>query len=111
MEERLRRYMWWKGKLSEHERAGRAMAFWDPRLMRQDGLDGLHTKTDSQLSEGLVRKDRTKAERGARRRNRGGGTSMSVVSTSHRGSSETEGRVLMLGEEVVVQEARDIAEL
>src|ERR1700730_3625303 len=73
MEEKLRRYLWWKGKLSERERAGRPAAlFPDTMMMQQDASNGSRTDNDLRLSEGLKRKDKAKAGRGARRRIRGG---------------------------------------
>ncbi|KAI0742082.1 hypothetical protein C8Q80DRAFT_1110846 [Daedaleopsis nitida] len=96
MEDKLKLYLWWKGKLSERKADGRGpIALPQPK-----------DKAVDNLSEALKRKDREKQERAAsRRRVRGGAPA--PASTRDAGARAA-GRGTM-GEVEIKQEAEDIA--
>lgn len=73
MEDKLRLYLWWKGKLAERKQDGRT-PFAMPVGQKNQGEGGAG---DSEVSEALKRKDKERQARAAnRRRVRGGAPSV-----------------------------------
>ena len=96
MEDKLRLYLWWKGKLSERKAEGKVPIALPKSAERGDG----------ELSEALKKKDRDRVERQAKRRRvRGGGPV--VVSSGREEAKSARG----LGEVEIKKEADDIAAL
>lgn len=101
MEQKLRLYLWWKGKLSERKQDGRS-SFSFPEKGQ-----GNNRSERQELSDALKKKDREKAERaGSRRRVRGGAP---APAASNR--KEIEPQDLAIGEGEIRDEAEGIAEL
>lgn len=100
MMQKLRVYLWWKSQLLARKQEGKThFAMPDTSRRAGDGLDGLYGQNDD-ISEGLKKKDKEKAERNqSRRRIRGGGP------TSSSGSRETKTASVDLGPDRV--KARD----
>ena len=97
MEDKLRLYLWWKGKLSERKAEGKG-----PIALPKERAD----RGDGELSEALKKKDRDRVERQAKRRRvRGGGPV--VVSSGREEAKSARG----LGEVEIKKEADDIAAL
>jgi len=76
MMRKLRVYLWWKSQLLAKKQEGKThFAMPDTSRRPGDGLDGVYGQNDD-ISEGLKKKDKEKAERSqSRRRIRGGGPS------------------------------------
>jgi len=111
MEDKLRLYLSWKGKLSEPRQGGKNMINM-PDERQRDGLDQLGNAEEDGLSEALKRKDRQKKEKIANRRRVRGGTPGPVTSGSGRTTAtKDERKVLVVGEEAMRDEAEDIADL
>ncbi|THH13224.1 hypothetical protein EW146_g6966 [Bondarzewia mesenterica] len=101
MEDKLRLYFWWKAKLSED---GKSRTFERPP-------DKGSNNPPNEISEALKKKDKDRRERVAsRRRVRGGaaGAAASAESGRSRGTADRVG--MTLGEEVMRDEAENIAE-
>ncbi|KAI0365205.1 hypothetical protein BV20DRAFT_954830 [Pilatotrama ljubarskyi] len=99
MEDKLRLYLWWKGKLSERRAGGKApiaLPQGQDRSRQGGGNDG--------VSEALRRKDRERQERAMNRRRVRGGAPAAAPSTRDSGSKGT------LGEGEIKKEADDIAD-
>ena len=72
MENKLRLYLWWKGKLGDRKQDGRA-PFGMPEVRWSNEQGAASNDADAGLSEALKKKDREKRERAMnRRRVRGG---------------------------------------
>jgi DNA excision repair protein ERCC-4 len=110
MEDKLRFYLWWKGKLSEATRDGK-----DPFHMpdaSKERFDQSGGTGDEGLSEALKRKDRAKKEKNAnRRRVRGGGPGSAASGGGRTTAPKDDRRNLVAGEEEMRDEAENIAEL
>ena len=93
MEDKLRLYLWWKGKLSERKAEGKGP------IALPKGKDN----APDEISEALKRKDREKQERAAsRRRVRGGAPAAAPTARE---------AAVARGEVEIKQEADDIADL
>ena len=101
MEDKLRLYLWWKSKLSED--ASKARDGKPPTPVRKEPDQELKNG----LSEALRKKDRDKADRIASRRRVRGGAAASIASDRSKGK----GPAMSLGEEVMRDEAKSIAQL
>ncbi|KAL6299457.1 hypothetical protein BKA93DRAFT_819892 [Sparassis latifolia] len=98
MEDKLRSYLWWKGKLSEQKQ--------DPKA--QFTLKKDQPGRDIGLSEALKRKDKEKRERAAnRRRVRGGAPTAS--SSRENTAAQVDAEVELIGEVSMKEEADTIA--
>ena len=95
MEDKLRLYLWWKGKLSERKAEGRS-----PIALPK----GRDQNDNNEVSEALKRKDKERQERSANRRRVRGGAPVAVSA----GRETASGSV---GEANIKQEADDIAAL
>ena len=93
MEDKLRLYLWWKGKLSERKAEGRGP------IALPKGKDN----APDEISEALKRKDREKQERAASRRRVRGGAPAAAPTTRE--------AAVARGEVEIKQEADDIADL
>ena len=96
MEDKLRLYLWWKGKLSERKAEGKG-----PIALPQG------KSKDDDVSEALKRKDREKQERAANRRRVRGGAP--AAATTGRDAKPAAGGAM--GEGEIKKEADDIAAL
>ena len=95
MEDKLKLYLWWKGKLSERKAEGKG-----PIALPKSTENG-----DNEVSEALKRKDRERQERQAnRRRVRGGAPAVAPVRDK---AATSKG----LGDVEIKKEADDIAAL
>ena len=102
MEDKLRLYLWWKGKLSERKAEGKG-----PIALPQ-GKD----QADSGMSEALKKKDRDRQERQAKRRRvRGGGPAVGLGRDEVASGGGSGGGGGGMGEVGIKQEADDIAAL
>ncbi|KAI0353441.1 hypothetical protein OH77DRAFT_1522621 [Trametes cingulata] len=97
MEDKLRLYLWWKGKLSERRAEGKG-----PIALPQ--AQAQERRQDEGVSEALKRKDRERQERAMNRRRVRGGAPAAATSTRDSGSKGT------LGEGEIKKEADDIAD-
>ena len=95
MEDKLRLYLWWKGKLSERKAEGKGP------IALPKGKD----KGETDISEALKRKDKEKMERAANRRRVRGGAPPPVTARKDRSKVDT------LEESGIKKEADDIAAL
>ncbi|OSD00090.1 hypothetical protein PYCCODRAFT_1371782 [Trametes coccinea BRFM310] len=99
MEDKLRLYLWWKGKLSQRRSEGKGP------IALPKGQDASRPKPDDGVSEALKRKDKERQERAMnRRRIRGGAPAAAVASTRDRTASGA------LPEGEIKKEADDIAD-
>ncbi|KAI9064710.1 hypothetical protein FKP32DRAFT_1757286 [Trametes sanguinea] len=96
MEDKLRLYLWWKGKLSERRAEGKGP------IALPKGQDASRPKPDDGVSEALKRKDRERQERAMNRRRMRGGAP--APATRDRTASEA------LPEGEIKKEADDIAD-
>ena len=95
MEDKLKLYLWWKGKLSERKAEGKGPI----------ALPKITENGDNEVSEALKRKDRERQERQAnRRRVRGGAPAVAPVRDK---AATGKG----LGDVEIKKEADDIAAL
>ena len=95
MEDKLKLYLWWKGKLSERKAEGKG-----PIALPKSTENG-----DNEVSEALKRKDRERQERQANRRRVRGGAP--VVAPARDQATTGKG----LGDVEIKKEADDIAAL
>lgn len=98
MEDKLRLYLWWKGKLSERKQEGRGLFG-----MPDSRKDKDSASTD--VSEALRKKDRERQQRAANRRRVRGGVPAQTAPREHNNT----GRADVLGEGTMREEAEDIA--
>jgi len=99
MENKLKLYLWWKGKLSERKQGGRG------HFAMPDGRKDRNS-VDNDISEALKKKDREKRERAANRRRLRGGVPAATTTRENVGPSpaDTAGN-----EGAIREEADDIA--
>ena len=95
MEDKLRLYLWWKGKLSERKAEGKAP------IALPKGRDD-----DTPISEALKKKDKERMERAANRRRVRGGAPKPVATGRDVGAGRS-----TAGDVGIKQEAEDIAVL
>lgn len=100
MEDKLRLYLWWKGKLSERKQEGRGLFG-----MPDSRKDKDSASTD--VSEALRKKDRERQQRAANRRRVRGGVPAQTAPREHNNT----GRADVLGEGTMREESEDIAAL
>ncbi len=105
MEDKLRLYLWWKGKLSERRAEGKGPFALPQAKDKSASGAGRGAAADDGVSEALKRKDKERQERANNRRRVRGGAPTVPVPTRDRTASGP------LGEVVVKQEADDIADL
>lgn len=105
MEDKLRLYLWWKGKLSERRAEGRGHFALPQAKDKSAPGAGRGAAADDGVSEALKRKDKERLERANNRRRVRGGAPVAPAPTRDRTASGP------LGEVVVKQEADDIADL
>ncbi|KAL1942922.1 hypothetical protein VTO73DRAFT_4593 [Trametes versicolor] len=104
MEDKLRLYLWWKGKLSERRAEGRGHFALPQTKDKSAPGAGRGAAVDDGVSEALKRKDKERLERANNRRRIRGGAPAAPAPTRDRTASGP------LGEVVVKQEADDIAD-
>lgn len=103
MENKLRGYLWWKAKLNDDKKARPSEKPLDKPVPRP---------ASEEISEALKKKDRDKRDRMAsRRRVRGGASGTVSAGQNDRGSKRDERLGMSLGEEVMRDEADNIAKL
>jgi DNA excision repair protein ERCC-4 len=109
MEDKLRLYLWWKGKLSERKRDGKA-PFHLPDVNSERQMDGFDQGEG--LSEAMKLKDKLVKEKNAsRRRVRGGAPAPAASGSGRSAAKSSEQKGLVSGEEEMRHEAEDIADL
>jgi DNA excision repair protein ERCC-4 len=109
MEDKLRLYLWWKGKLSERKRDGKA-PFHLPDVNNERPMNGFDQVEG--LSDAMKLKDKLVKEKNASRRRVRGGAPASAASGSGRSAAKSSGQKGMVsGEEEMRHEAEDIADL
>ncbi|KAI0628176.1 hypothetical protein C8Q77DRAFT_1203995 [Trametes polyzona] len=104
MEDKLRLYLWWKGKLSERRAEGRAPFAMPKGKDASASGPGSGQGADDGVSEALKRKDKERQERAMNRRRIRGGASAAPTPSRSRSESGP------LGEGEIKQEADDIAD-
>jgi DNA excision repair protein ERCC-4 len=105
MEDRLRVYLWWKGKLGERKQESKARNAFPRAGQTQKDTFNWPPGEGMVLSEALKRKDKDKAQRSASRRRVRGGASPSAV------PARNEVKVKVEDVDNLEQEAHNIAEL
>jgi DNA excision repair protein ERCC-4 len=113
MEDKLRVYLWWKGKLNERKQDGKApFQLPDAAGRRQNDEAGRLYSGDDGISEALKRKDKERAERSAsRRRVRGGAPNLASSGNGRVDSLKPEAKDSGAGETQMRDEAESIADL
>ena len=109
MEEKLRRYLWWKQRLSERKQIVKSSS----AHVRVGADANLPTRAqgDGDLTEALKRKEQWNAERGFNRRRIRGGAHAATGSNNSRSATVGEEGNLVAGEGEMRQEADEIAAL
>ncbi|KAH7884060.1 hypothetical protein F5I97DRAFT_1897941 [Phlebopus sp. FC_14] len=100
METKLRRYLYWKGKLAREKQNGKSQAASQAHRAGPDASSGNAPDSSIGLNEALKKKDKAKQQRSANRRRVRGGAPLSSVSKQKASSQPKQAAPLDDGEEI-----------